>query len=37
MQLSSCLTEKGVRNTLHLWEGEAHKAKYWASMLQRFL
>ena len=37
MLLSNCLTAKGINNTLYLWEGEAHKAKYWGQMLDKFL
>lgn len=35
--LSGALWKKGVWNALHVWEGEAHKAKYWKQMVQAYL
>jgi esterase/lipase superfamily enzyme len=35
--LSSALWEKGIWNALHIWEGEAHKAKYWKKMVNAYL
>ena len=35
--LSNCLTKKKIFNTLYFWDGEAHKAKYWGEMLQKYL
>ena len=31
--MAQVLTEKGVACRLHLWPGEAHRARYWISML----
>jgi esterase/lipase superfamily enzyme len=36
-QLSESMWHKDVWNALHVWEGEAHKAKYWRQMVQQFL
>lgn len=35
--LSEALWNKEVWNALHVWDGEAHKAKYWRQMVQQFL
>ncbi len=35
--LSECLSGKNVVNTLYFWDGEAHKAKNWGEMLQKYL
>jgi esterase/lipase superfamily enzyme len=35
--LSQSLWHKDVWNALYVWEGEAHKAKYWRQMVQQFL
>lgn len=35
--LHQTLLKKGIPNTLHLWEGEAHRARYWQQMIQYFL
>jgi len=37
MQMSNILSEKDIPNALHLWNGEAHKAKYWSRMVQWYL
>lgn len=36
-QLSYSLWGKGIHNKLYLWEGEAHNARYWRSMVQWYL
>jgi len=36
-QLSSSLWDKGVWNALHVWDGEAHKARHWKKMVQTYL
>lgn len=36
-QLSEALTSKGINNQLFVWEGEAHRAKYWRKMLDIYL
>jgi esterase/lipase superfamily enzyme len=35
--LSSALAEKGVPHRLDIWPGEAHRARYWREMAQRYL
>lgn len=35
--LHTSLLEKGIPNTLHVWEGEAHKPKFWQQMVQYYL
>ena len=35
--LSEHLRRRGVQNDLHVWEGRAHKYKYWRDMVVRFL
>ena len=35
--LSQLLTEKGIYNNLYVWDGEAHKARYWRKMLDVYL
>lgn len=35
--LSEELTYKGIHNHLFIWDGEAHKAKYWRKMLDIYL
>ncbi len=35
--LSKLLWEKGVSNALHIWDGEAHKARFWRKMVQIYL
>ncbi len=37
ISLSNCLSEMKITNSLFLWDGEAHKAKYWAEMLKKYL
>ncbi|MBC7886704.1 MAG: esterase family protein [Ferruginibacter sp.] len=37
LQLSKSLHEKNIRNTLHLQEGEAHKARYWGELMKIYL
>jgi esterase/lipase superfamily enzyme len=36
-QLSRQLWEKGVENTLAVWDGEAHRAKHWREMVRLYL
>lgn len=35
--LSGALWKSGVWNAMHIWEGGAHKAKYWKRMVQAYL
>jgi len=35
--LHNTLLEKGIPNTLHIWEGEAHRPRFWQQMVQYFL
>lgn len=35
--LHNTLLRKGIANTLHVWEGEAHRPKFWQQMVQYFL
>ena len=35
--LSDQLTDKGINNQLYVWDGVAHKAKYWRKMLDIYL
>ncbi|MBC7927635.1 MAG: esterase family protein [Bryobacteraceae bacterium] len=37
VELSRDLHEKGIANHLLLWEGEAHRARYWRQMVQHYL
>ncbi len=37
IELGRSLYEKNIHHTLHLWEGEAHKAKYWSEMVKIYL
>ncbi|MCW3093227.1 MAG: putative esterase [Ferruginibacter sp.] len=37
LQLSRSLREKNIVNTLHLLEGEAHKARYWGELMEFYL
>lgn len=37
LQLSQALWNKEIWNALYVWEGEAHKARYWRQMAQQFL
>lgn len=37
IELSQALSNKGVPNQLLLWEGEAHRARYWRQMVQHYL
>ncbi|MEO7767810.1 MAG: esterase, partial [Ferruginibacter sp.] len=37
LQLSKSLREKNINNTLHLLEGEAHKARYWGEIMKFYL
>jgi esterase/lipase superfamily enzyme len=37
VMLSKTLTEKGINNQLYIWDGEAHKAKYWRKMVDIYL
>jgi esterase/lipase superfamily enzyme len=34
---SAQLAEKGIPHQLHLWEGRAHRARYWREMLQHYV
>ncbi len=35
--LHNTFSKKGIQNTLHVWEGEAHKPRFWQQMVQYFL
>lgn len=35
--LHQTLLQKGIANTLHVWEGEAHRPRFWQQMVQYFL
>jgi esterase/lipase superfamily enzyme len=35
--LHTTLLKKGIANTLHIWEGEAHRPRFWQQMVQYFL
>jgi esterase/lipase superfamily enzyme len=35
--LSTTLWEKGVWNAFHVWDGEAHRPRYWRQMVQHYL
>jgi esterase/lipase superfamily enzyme len=35
--LHHTLLKKGIPNTLHIWEGEAHRPRFWQQMVQYFL
>lgn len=35
--ISKSLSEKHIQHTLDYWEGEAHKARNWGEMLQKYL
>ena len=35
--LHHTLLKKGIPNTLHVWEGEAHRPRFWQQMVQYFL
>lgn len=37
VKFSNALWDKGVWHALHVWEGRAHKAKYWRQMLPMYL
>src|SRR3954453_7085214 len=34
--LHQTLLKKGIPNTLHVWEGEAHRPRFWQQMVQYF-
>lgn len=36
-QLSRALWEKGIWNALHVWQGEAHRPRYWRQMVALYL
>jgi esterase/lipase superfamily enzyme len=36
-QLHQTLLKKGIPNTLHIWEGEAHRPRFWQQMVKYFL
>jgi esterase/lipase superfamily enzyme len=35
--LHNTLLQKGISNTLHVWEGEAHRPRFWQQMVRYFL
>lgn len=35
--LSRVLWDKGIWHQFHVWEGEAHRARYWREMVQHYL
>jgi esterase/lipase superfamily enzyme len=35
--LHDALLKKGIQNTLHIWEGEAHRPRSWQQMVKYFL
>ncbi len=35
--LSECLWSKGIANQLYIWEGEAHRSRYWRQMVPYYL
>lgn len=35
--LHNTLLQKGIANTLHVWEGEAHRPRFWQQMVHYFL
>ena len=35
--LSNSLWERGIWNSLNIWDGESHKARYWRHMVQLYL
>ena len=35
--LHEVLLKKGIHNILHIWEGEAHRPRFWQQMVQYFL
>ncbi len=37
LQTSESLWSKGVRHALHLWDGRAHRGKYWREMARLYL
>jgi esterase/lipase superfamily enzyme len=37
ISFSEALTAKGINNQLYIWDGEAHRAKYWRKMLDIYL
>ena len=37
LAMSNALWSKNIRNSLHLWDGESHKARYWRHMVQLYL
>ena len=37
VHLSELLWKKEVPNALHIWDGEAHKARFWRKMVQIYL
>jgi esterase/lipase superfamily enzyme len=36
-RLSQALWDKGIWNALHVWQGEAHRARYWREMVRMYL
>jgi esterase/lipase superfamily enzyme len=37
LEISNALWSKNIRNALHLFDGESHKARYWRHMVQLYL
>ena len=37
LYLHQTLSKKGIPSTLQMWEGEAHRARFWQQMVQNFL
>lgn len=37
LYFSEILTRKGIPHTLHIWDGEAHKPRFWRPMLRLYL
>jgi esterase/lipase superfamily enzyme len=37
LAMSNALWSRGIRNALHLWDGESHKARFWRHMVQLYL
>ncbi len=36
-EFSEVLTEKGIPHALHVWDGEAHRPRYWRQMVKLYL
>jgi esterase/lipase superfamily enzyme len=35
--MQESLSRHDIPNVLHLWEGEAHRARYWRQMVAEYL